>query len=68
MFVGDVKQVFGSAAFVETELITYGLLNDDIVCLLRSQNFIDVLCRSHTIHLISLKKDKLKTVKIIIVK
>lgn len=57
MSIGDVEEVFGAAAFVELKLITYGLLNDDIVGLLRRQNFIDILCRSHSIHLVGLEKN-----------
>lgn len=57
MSIGDVQQVFGSAALVELQLVTNGLLNNDIVGLLRRQNFIDVLCRSHSVHLVGLKKN-----------
>lgn len=58
MSVGDVEQVFDPAAFVEAELVTYGLLDDHVVCLLRGQNLVDVLCRSHCVHLISLQGEK----------
>lgn len=57
MSIGDVEEVFGAAAFVELKLVTYGLLDDDIVGLLRRQNFIDILCRSHSIHLVGLEKN-----------
>lgn len=57
MSIGDVEEVFGAAAFVELKLITYGLLDDDIVGLLRRQNFIDILCRSHSVHLVGLEKN-----------
>lgn len=58
MSVGDVEQVFDPAAFVEAELVTYGLLDDHVVCLLRGQNLVDVLRRSHCVHLISLQGEK----------
>lgn len=58
MSVGDVEEVFGAAAFVELKLVTYGLLDDDIVGLLRHQYFIDILCRSHSIHLVGLQNSK----------
>lgn len=57
MSVRDVKQVFGSAALVELQLVTNRLLDNDVVGLLRCQNFIDILCRSHSIHLVGLKND-----------
>lgn len=57
MSVGDVEQVFGAAALVKLQLVTNGLLNDDIVGLLRRQNFIDILRRSHSVHLVGLKKN-----------
>lgn len=56
MSIGDVEQVFGAAALVELQFVTNGLLDDDIVGLLRRQNFIDILCRSHSVHLVGLKK------------
>lgn len=61
MSIGDVKEVFGAAAFVELKLVTYGLLDDDVVGLLRRQNFIDILCRSHSIHLVGLEKNSNKS-------
>lgn len=57
MSVGDVEQVFGAAALVELQLVTNGLLDNDIVGLLRRQNFIDILCRFHSVHLVGLKKN-----------
>lgn len=58
MSIGDVEQVFDPAALIETELVTNRLFNNHIVCLLRGQNLIDVLRRSHCIHLISLQEEK----------
>lgn len=58
MSIGDVEQVFDPAALIKTELVTNRLLDDHIVCLLRGQNLVDVLCRSHCIHLVSLQGEK----------
>lgn len=58
MSIGDVEQVFDPTAFIKTQLVTNGLLDDHVVCLLRSENLIDVLCRSHCIHLVSLQREK----------
>lgn len=55
MSIGDVEQVFDPTAFIKMKLVTNGLLDNHIVCLLRGQNLIDVLCGSHSIHLISLQ-------------
>lgn len=57
MSIGNVEQVFDPAALVETELITNGLLYDDVVGLPRGQNLIDVLRRSHGVHLVSLQAE-----------
>lgn len=57
MSVRDVQQVFGAAALVELQLVANGLLDNDVVGLLRRQNFIDVLCRSHAVHLVGLKNN-----------
>lgn len=58
MSIGDVEQVFDPTAFIKMKLVTNGLLNDHIVCLLRGQNLIDVLCGSQSIHLISLQGER----------
>lgn len=58
--VGDVEQVFGAAALVELQLVTNGLFDDDVVGLLGCQNFIDILCRSHSVHLVGLRKNSKK--------
>lgn len=58
MSIGDVEQVFDPTAFIKMKLVTNGLLDDHIVCLLRGQNLIDVLCGSHSIHLISLQGER----------
>lgn len=55
MSVGDVEQVFDPTTLIKTKLVTNGLLDDHIVCLLRRQNLIDVLRRSHPVHLIRLQ-------------
>lgn len=57
MSVRDVEKVFGAAALVELQLVTNGLLDYDIVGLLRRQNFIDILCGSHSVHLVGLRNN-----------
>lgn len=52
--IGDVEQVFDLAALIVTELVTNRLFDNHIVCLLRGQNLIYVLRRSHCIHLVSI--------------
>lgn len=52
--IGNVEQVFDLAALIVTELVTNRLFDNHIVCLLRGQNLIYVLRRSHCIHLVSI--------------
>ena len=52
--VGNVQQVFDPTAFGVAQLIAQRLLNDDVVSLVGGQDLVDVLCRSQSVHLMSL--------------
>ena len=52
--VGNVQQVFDPTAFGVAQLIAQRLLNNDVVSLVGGQDLVDVLCRSQSVHLMSL--------------
>lgn len=58
MSVGDVEQVFDPTALIKSELITNRLFDDHIVRFLGGQELVDVLCRSHCVHLVRLGKER----------
>lgn len=59
MSVGDVEQVFDPTALIKSELITNRLFDDHVVRFLGGQELVDVLCRSHCVHLVRLGKERL---------